>query len=158
MAEACLLHSELFVVALLEYYSKVYKELQTGGYDSDSAWLLSCKLIRRVFDRIGDVWISARDAKMRAADSSTTALIMYATLRAHDVMDEFIKACFENHPTIASEYVKYLARNSTSGKIGDALKNVTKLTGQFALLDTQLTAYKKIVEARLAPLERQKKA
>jgi hypothetical protein len=41
------------------------------------------------------------------------ARVLYAMIWVHDVMDEYLKIEIENHPSISSEYVKFLASHAS---------------------------------------------
>jgi hypothetical protein len=160
LALSCLSNSELFIAGLAEYISNVYDELKHGGYDSKGAWILTCKLVRRIFDQIYNVRASAKDAKFRGADSTTSAMVLFATLKAHDVMREFVDANFENHPSIASEYVKFLTRNSMAGSIGDVVSEVAKMGDKLVLMESGRVTLKKSfdsLQTRVVALEKPKK-
>ena len=53
--------------------------------------------------------------------------------QTHDVMADYIAHKFENHPSVSTEYVKFLATNSGSEK-------VVKLTEALETVKTKTTA------------------
>lgn len=161
LAAACLDASEHFIACLSEYISSVYDELKTGGYDEKKAWKLTCTLVRRIFEQLYNVQVSAKDAQSYdGVGGVTTALVVYATLKAHDVMREFVDASFENHPSIASEYVKFLTKNSQANSVGTIVADVDKLSTKLSLLESTKSLLKKSVDSlqtRVTALERPKK-
>ena len=48
---------------------------------------------------------------------STCGCIVWASFKTHEVMVPYVAHQFENHPTISTEYVKFLATNSGSEKV-----------------------------------------
>ena len=66
---------EHFLSLMSTYLTTVFDELKGGGFEPDGAWLLACKLVRRIFEHLFEVRVSAKDAKMRGDDCTTTALI-----------------------------------------------------------------------------------
>jgi len=65
-------------------------------------------------------------------------MMLWAMLKAHMKMEEYIQAEFKDHPTIASEYVKFLATNS-------GYETVTTLQAKINSLEKELGLIKKSV-------------
>jgi hypothetical protein len=68
-----------------------------------------CKEVHR------DSTALARSLSVSAKDTDRerlTVRMLWAALRAHMIMEEYVQAEFKDHPTVASEYVKFLATNS----------------------------------------------
>ena len=49
---------------------------------------------------------------------STCGHVLYAVFKTHDIMANYMSHKFENHPSVSTEYVKFLATNSGSEKVG----------------------------------------
>ena len=59
---------------------------------------------------------------------SNATTVLWASFKTHDVMEDYSTHKFMNHPSISSEYVKFLAQNS-------ALEAVVKLTDVFKKIE-----------------------
>ena len=64
------------------------------------------------------------------------ASILFACLRSQDIMAEFLKADFKDHPSVSLEYIKFLSHNSP-------FELVETLEAKFKNLDTEFKAQKK---------------
>jgi hypothetical protein len=69
-------------------------------------------------------------------------------LRVHDVMDEYLTLEIKNHPSISSEYVKFLAAHAT-------FKEVNVLTKRLESSDKRIPELEKEVK-KLAELVKTK--
>jgi uncharacterized protein (UPF0332 family) len=47
----------------------------------------------------------------------TCAQVLLAAFKTHDIMSVYVAHKFENHPSVSTEYVKFLATNSGSDKV-----------------------------------------
>ncbi len=90
--------------------------------------------------------------------------VLWATFQTHDVMSEYLTFKFKNHPSISSEYVKFLASNSgieAVVKLTDGLKKmeldvrdaVSKLTSAVKKADSAGNKADE-VKTKLASLEK----
>jgi cell division septum initiation protein DivIVA len=66
--------------------------------------------------------------------------IVWAVLKAHDVMAEYKRLSFKNHPSVATELVKFLAINTS-------FESIEKLVAQTKVLETEVSELKKQVTA-----------
>jgi hypothetical protein len=80
------------------------------------AWSLVSMLGARIFQELAEVRRGAFDAVSTsdAAGSRVTmcATVLWAVFRTLDMMDEFVRHKFKDHPAISAEYIKFLAVNS----------------------------------------------
>ena len=78
---------------------------------------------------------------------ATCAQVMLAVFRTHDIMAVYVAHKFENHPSVSTEYVKFLAINSGgSEKVGKleelvvvATKKADVASSRVANLSTLIT-------------------
>jgi hypothetical protein len=95
---------------------------------------------------------------------SNATTVLWASFQTHDGMAEYLTMKFKNHPSISSEYVKFLAWNSgieAVGQLTDGLKRmgtevkeaVQKIT---SATKQGLTACNKVdeVKTKLVAMER----
>ena len=61
--------------------------------------------------------LMAEEAMAMEDAESVCSHVFWASFRTYDVMAGYMDHQFENHPTIAAEYVKFLATNSGHDKL-----------------------------------------
>ena len=94
---------------------------------------------------IGDARVIARHG-INTDDKWTTAgKFLFATLKAHEVMDDFMMLNIKDHPSISSEMVKficYLQPASDASRLMDCINNLESLQkgdrSQISKLDTRV--------------------
>ena len=77
---------------------------------------------------------------MKGGPESICPAILWAVFRAHDKMTGFEDANFENHPSIASKFVKFLATNTGNEGMAVLEENVVSLKAEVKELEKQSTA------------------
>jgi hypothetical protein len=117
LASACLTKASAFSDAFVIYLTTTYEDLTlSSGFPKKRAWALTTALGARICEEIHkDSSSLARSLSVSTDETDRdklTVLLIWATLRAHKMMDEYIQMEFKDHPTVASEYVKFLATNS----------------------------------------------
>ena len=120
------------------------------------AWGLSTQLTRRIFAemfvvRMGTVQSLTGDRK------SLCASILWAVFRTHDKMNEFDTLNFEDHPAIASEYIKFLATNSGFDSLGSLEKDLASLKSESKETARQTAAAMKKADAAVSNADFNKK-
>lgn len=133
-----------FVTSLCKYVSETQLRLELSGFKTDAAWTLVSKLVHRIF---------AVDCHMKRSrvleflDASDTKVmgsgVLWGVFATHAVMRDYMKYGIENHPSIASEYVRFLVANS-------GLVKLDKIDTQQKEITSRLTE----VEKKLAQLEK----
>ena len=107
-----------FITALCEFVSETYRNLELAGFSKVDGWQLVSKLVHRIFAK--DCHMK-RGAVSEVLDVSDTRVlgtgILWATFATHQVMREYMRHGIENHPSMASEYVRFLVANSGLSKI-----------------------------------------
>jgi len=101
-----------FVNELVRYIDSTFKELRRSKYTEKRAWHLVTSLVCRIFSdvfvhRVGKMGI------MKAKDPSQVAVTVYhSCFMSLKVMQEYRDYKIEKHPSIASEYIKFICHNS----------------------------------------------
>jgi hypothetical protein len=116
LAHRCLSHSMLFVTRLSDYITRTARTLRLAGYKSDKVWSILSRQVLRIFEDMARARACAVDlsppSNTGGADSvfqdHNGALAMWAVLKTHDVMEEYLVHNFEDHPSIAAENVRFL--------------------------------------------------
>jgi hypothetical protein len=117
LATTCLSKSTAFSDAFAAFLTKTFEDLtQASAFPKKKAWALTTALGARICNEVHkDSGALARSLVVSKSDTDRdrlTVLLLWAVLRAHRKMDEYIKMEFKDHPSVASEYVKFLATNS----------------------------------------------
>jgi hypothetical protein len=111
--------------------SQDYSFWLAKGYSRAVLWELTCCSVRRLYEDIHQVRIIARDVHDLEDPASTTALVLWATLCTHVVMEEYTRWNFYEHPSISAVILRHLAANHT--KPDDSIEaRVKKLEDKFA--------------------------
>ena len=113
-----------FVTQLVNYVDSLFEQLHIHSkFTVDPAWGLTMQ----VLDRICEDLYAAKEgvtSGMQADRSSICAGTMWSSLKTNDVAQVYIDSRFENHPAIASEFIKFLATNSGFEKVDQLEKEV----------------------------------
>ena len=111
---------------LYTFISTSYEDtMQSGKFDGDQSWTLTCSFVKRIFQEIGFVRVVARDGIHVEDHWTTSAKFLFATLKTHNVMQKFMKLSIKDHPSIISEIVKFVCYSQPAA---DALELMTRVT------------------------------
>jgi hypothetical protein len=111
--------------------SQDYSFWLAKGYFKASSWEITCCSVRCLYEDIHQVRIIARDVRDLEYPASTTALVLWATLRTHVVMEEYTRRNFYEPPSILAVIARHLAANHT--KPDDSIEaRMKKLEDKFA--------------------------
>ena len=110
LAREMLSESMKFVTKLSAYMTDTCRDLtERSGFLPEDAWLLTTQVVARVFKAMNTARSEIRSVTAKSSPTRNTAKVLFALLRVHDVMKEFLGQEIKNHPSISSEYVKFLA-------------------------------------------------
>lgn len=124
IAKECLYKAKRFVTDLCNFISNDYQKWKLHGHGKRDAWRMTAVSVRRIFEEIHSERVVARDIYDYKDSTFSAAKFLWATWKAHAVMDRYIKHQFYEHPSIAAVLARHLADNYI--KPDDAL--ATKLT------------------------------
>jgi hypothetical protein len=146
-----------WVENLMNFIDDTYAELIRSGFSTGSAWSLTTRLVARVFEDIGLVRAGVSSSFVIDDNLSNATTVLWATFQTHDGMAEYLTMKFNNHRSISSQYVKFLASNSgieAVGQLTDGLKRMG--TEVKEAVEQSLTACNKVDEAKtkLVAIER----
>ena len=111
---------------LFNFISTSYQDtMHSGRFDSSQAWALTSKFVKRIFTEISDARIIARDGVYVKDPWTTGAKFVFATLRAHEVMREFMRLNIKDHPSISSEMVKFICYSQPATDTADVFARLT---------------------------------
>ncbi len=101
-----------WIVAFIACLDKTFEHLHVQvGFTKVRAWALTTQLGCRIFSDLHSVRVGTMKA-MGTGPESICPAILWSVFRTHDKMTGFEIANFEDHPSIASEFVKFLAINT----------------------------------------------
>ena len=108
----------------------LYEDFVAGGMQPKNAWEICLLLSKAIFAKL-------RDARAVALDSTTPAVMLWASLQAHKVMQEFIHHEFRNHPHFAAVIVQ-------THILGNAGMTTADVNEPMHDVQTDLDKYKKM--------------
>jgi len=109
MARDMLLNAKRFVIDLMNYMSQDYNSWKLRGYTKKEAWRMTCRSVHRILDDLQGARMTGRDAGDGADIDRVTATYIWASAKTHEVMDEYLKYQFFEHPAIAAVLARHLA-------------------------------------------------
>ena len=140
LAKQLLSDTVTFITSLSAFISNTYLQLTNAGYPDDNAWNLVSKLVSRMFAT--DCYHDKRGIASELLDSddhrSMAIGILWATFATHNVMQEYLKFSFSDHPSVSGEYTRFLVANAGISKVAAAEKTITKLQVLVASLEKKV--------------------
>jgi hypothetical protein len=146
MAKDLLLSSKRFVIDLMNFMSEDYSSWKLRGYAKKDAWRMTCRSVHRILDDLQSARMTGRDAGDGMDQDRVTATYIWATAKAHEVMEDYLKFQFFEHPAIAAGLARHLAATAIRpdediAKQHQALEaRVTKLSGKVDGIESKLNA------------------
>jgi hypothetical protein len=129
-----------WIEGLITFIDTYYRELTKAKFGSPKAWHVTTRLAKRVLDEVGTTRQSAQGGFEAGNAVKICQNIVWAVLKAHDVMAEYKRLSFKNHPSVATELVKFLAINTS-------FESIEKLVTQTKALEAEVSELKKQVSA-----------
>jgi hypothetical protein len=102
IASQCLFQAKRFVIDLCSFMSKVYFKWVARGHSKQEAWNMTSLCVHRVFEEIHSKRVVARDIYDPNDLEFTTAKMLWATWKAHGVMEQYLRHNFYEHPSISA--------------------------------------------------------
>ena len=164
LATNTLMDSKAMCDSLQQFISNSYEDtMHSGRFDSAQAWRMVCKFVKRVFSEIGDVRVVARNGIDIEDKWTTSARFLFATLKAHEIMEAFMRLNIKDHPSISSEMVKFICYSQPSTDTAEVMGRLGNLEtlqrgdqSQISKLETKvkaLTSWKTDAEKLLKQLK-----
>lgn len=96
LAIECLQHSLHFIAELSAYITRSYTELcHSGTFSTSQCWSPVSRCARRCFTDMSDARVTAKDIKEDGDEIGTATEIVWATLRTHMVMQNYLSENFD---------------------------------------------------------------
>ena len=141
LASKCLTATTSFLNQLFACVESIYKRLfNFSKFTTEQAWSLTTQVLDRI---LADLYMPKDNliqSLLTDNNKVTCSQVLLAAFKTHDVMAVYVAHKFENHPSVSTEYVKFLATNSGSDK-------VTKLGEKLDSLKVEAKAMKEEVKA-----------
>ena len=123
--------------------------MHSGRFDESQAWTLTCSFVKRIFQEIAHERVIARDGMDMGDQWGTSAKFLFATLKAHSVMGEFMCVSIKDHPSISSEMVKFVCYSQPTA---DSTELLSRISGVESLQRADQSNISKL-ETRLKKME-----
>ena len=148
IATKCLAASVTFLTQLFGCVDTIYKRLfNFSKFTTEQAWSLTTQVLDRI---LADLFVPKDNILQSITNRSpekTCAHVLLSAFKTHDIMATYVSYKFENHPSVSTEYVKFLATNSGSEKVEEAKKKADVASSKCTDLATALAALTKRVKA-----------
>lgn len=145
LAKQLLSDTVTFITSLIAFISNTFLQLSNAGYPDESAWDLVSKLVCRMFAT--DCYHDKRGIASELLDSddhrSMATGILWATFATHQVMQEYLKYTFSDHPSVSGEYTRFLVANAGIAKLAAAEKTIAKLQNLVNALERKVETTEK---------------
>ena len=110
LARECLFRSKRFISDLCHFITTDFEFWSGRGYARIDAWSLVCQSLRRIFEDIHSERVYGRHVKS-GNDELTAAKYVWAVCKAHQVMKDYSKRNFYEHPSVSAVVARHLASN-----------------------------------------------
>ena len=150
LAREMLGYSISFIEALVTFMSDTYTRLHNSGFTQKSSWELVSKLVYRIFAKDCHAVRSRVAEHLDATQRKPMAVgVLWATLATHQVLKEYMTHGIENHPSIASEYVRFLVAHSGLTRLDKLEARVLKLETELKSTTAIATTAKRVADTAL---------
>ncbi len=137
LASQCLFKAKRFVIDLCTFMSQDYFKWKARGHNKQDAWNMTSLCVRRIFEEIHSERVVARDIYDPNNLEFTTAKMLWATWKAHAVMEQYLKHHFYEHPSISAVLARHLADNYVKPDSGPS-PNLSSLTSAIKSLTSRV--------------------
>ena len=128
LAREMLSYSISFIESLSTFMSSTYTRLENSGFTKKSSWELVSKLVHRVFAKDCHAVRSKVSEHLDASHKKSMAVgVLWGTLATHQILREYMAHGIENHPSISSEYVRFLVAHCGLSRLDQLEVKVKKL-------------------------------
>ena len=128
LAREMLSYSISFIESLSTFMSSTYTRLENSGFTKKSSWELVSKLVHRVFAKDCHSVRSKVSEHLDASHKKSMGVgVLWGTLATHQVLREYMAHGIENHPSISSEYVRFLVAHCGLSRLDKLEARVKKI-------------------------------
>jgi len=149
LARELLADTIAFLTEFSEFISSTFRTLKLAGFEKTSAWNLVSKLIHRIlavdcFLKRG-ISFELLDAKEHKA---LAVSVLWGTFGTHQVLRGYQQHSIENHPSMASEYVRFLVAHTDATKMSLLEQRAKTLEASCKKSDGEVRRLEKEVEGQ----------
>lgn len=143
IARECLHQSKRFALELCQFITLDFQKWKHRGHAKKDVWKMMAVCVRHIFEELYSERVVARDVYDQGNPSFTTAKYLWATWRAHSVMEKYLCHQFYEHPSISAVLARHLADNyvkpddSQGAKIKALEAKITQLETSQKTLQSQ---------------------
>ncbi len=112
-----------------------------GAFNKREAWRVVCQIVRRIFEDLESARVSARHVRDKGNMEYTSASIIFATLKCHEVMQQYVQHQFHEHPAVSSVITRHLATHFVKPDEAKLSQLEVKVKACMAKLDTLTTKF-----------------
>jgi hypothetical protein len=127
-----------WIDGFITFIDTYYRELSKAKFGPAKSWHVTTRLAKRILDDVGTTRQSAQGSFEAGNAVKICQKIVWAVFKAHDVMTEYKRLSFKNHPSVATELVKFLAINTS-------FESIEKLTTKSTSMEAEVSEMKKLV-------------
>jgi hypothetical protein len=127
-----------WIDGFITFIDTYYRELSKAKFGPAKSWHVTTRLAKKILDEVGTIRQSAQGRFEAGNAVKICQNIVWAVLKAHDVMTEYKRLSFKNHPSVATELVKFLAINTS-------FESIEKLLAKAAIMEGEVGKMKKQV-------------
>jgi hypothetical protein len=140
LAHSMLTESVAWIIGFIQFVDEYYRELSKAKFGPAKSWHVTTRLAKRILDEVGTPSYGVQSAFQVGNSTQICQQIFWAVLRSHDVTASYKRLNFKNHPSIATELVKFLAINTS-------FEAIYRVTFKAAYLELEVLDYKKQIAA-----------
>lgn len=111
IARECLHQAKRFALELCQFITLDFQKWKYRGHSKKDAWRMTAVCVRRIFEELYSERVIARDGYDQKDQEYTTARYLWATWKAHAVMENYLRHQFYEHPAISAVLARQLAEN-----------------------------------------------
>jgi hypothetical protein len=134
LAMSSLNTSVAWIEAFFMFIDKKYAELVLAKFGKNAGWSLTTRLAARILEDVAEPRAGVVGTLSIGGNVTICPRVFWSVIQSHDVMESFKAAAFIDHPSISSEYVKFLSVNTGIEAIHDLEVKVLALEEQAKIL------------------------
>ena len=130
------------------------RDFVAHGYSMKLAWQLTATLDASILTYVAKGRAGARNATVGDKVKQATA-VLWAVLKTQQLMREFTKNGFRDHPSLTGEIGRFMLRNTNLTSVSRLETAVTAVRGDLATLKSKATSHEKSIAAVVKDVDRQ---
>jgi hypothetical protein len=112
VATEALTNSCSWIEGLIGFIDETYEELSSARFGTTKAWHLTTRLAKRILEDVSRPRQCVTGSLTAGGNREVCPKVFHAVIQAHDVMAHYKELNFRDHPSVSSEFVKFLSTNT----------------------------------------------